>query len=292
MKKALVAYIPVLHKGYTDLLDSEQPSAVYLLAVEDGQRLPPHLDYIARKDSIRAVPAPRMARVVQGVLDRHIPVHTTTLDDVRTIALLYEVVVMPDEDISRWVAEKYLPGVPVEFRSVFLRWDRDALHKRELAAVLAHATVSYELLDRAFMAKAHNASRKSADWWRQLGGVLVKDGTLLWASCNQHTPYPQLPYVFGDPRSVFKRGVRIECTTAEHAEASLIAEAARQGVSTEGASLYVTTFPCPMCARLVAHSGIKRCYFSTGYAVLDGADVMSQNGVELIYVDDKAPRDP
>jgi tRNA(Arg) A34 adenosine deaminase TadA len=44
-----------------------------------------------------------------------------------------------------------------------------------------------------------------------------------------------------------------------------------------------------MCARLVAHAGIKRCYFAGGYSVLYGADEMRRQGVELIYVDMKIP---
>jgi dCMP deaminase len=197
---------------------------------------------------------------------------------------------MPDEDVSRAVAQKYFSSLSVEFVSVFLRWDRDAVVKEENASLHAHRSSTVSELERVFMERAEEEARKSADWWRQVGAVLVQDKQVIFAARNDHVPSPQAPYAFGDPRSVFKRGVRIECSTAEHAEAALIAEAAKRGVTTQGASLYTTMFPCPQCARLIAHAGIKRCYFANGYAVLDGASVMTEQGVELIFIDNETPR--
>jgi deoxycytidylate deaminase len=71
-----------------------------------------------------------------------------------------------------------------------------------------------------------------------------------------------------------------------------VARAARTGTALEGADLYVTTFPCPACARLIAESGFRRCYFSGGYSVLDGDGILRAAGVELFWVDPAAPADP
>jgi dCMP deaminase len=76
--------------------------------------------------------------------------------------------------------------------------------------------------------------------------------------------------------------VNLELSTAVHAEARLIAEAARDGVATRGAVMYVTDFPCPPCAKLIAGAGVARLYFRTGYAVLDGEDVLRAAGVEVL----------
>jgi dCMP deaminase len=56
-------------------------------------------------------------------------------------------------------------------------------------------------------------------------------------------------------------------------------------VALAGADLYVSTFPCPACARLVAEAGFRRCYFAGPYALLDGETVLRQAGVELYWVD-------
>jgi dCMP deaminase len=88
----------------------------------------------------------------------------------------------------------------------------------------------------------------------------------------------------GDPRSNFNKGVHYEISTAAHAEARLIARAAREGIATEGAVLYVTDFPCPPCAKLIAAAGIAKLYSRRGYAVLDGNDVLEAAGVEIALV--------
>jgi cytidine deaminase len=50
-----------------------------------------------------------------------------------------------------------------------------------------------------------------------------------------------------------------------HAEMSAIMDAARRGISLQGATLYCTTFPCHMCARHIIASGIKRVVFIEPY---------------------------
>ena len=82
----------------------------------------------------------------------------------------------------------------------------------------------------------------------------------------------------------FKKGRHIELTTDQHAESVVISEAAKKGIALEGADLYMSTFPCPPCAKLVAAAGIRRCYFSSGYAMLDGERILKDRGVEIIRV--------
>lgn len=104
------------------------------------------------------------------------------------------------------------------------------------------------------------------------------------AAHNQGQPNDDSPWMEGDPRNIFNRGVAIEMSVFLHAEAGLIAQAARLGQSLQGSTLYVTTFPCPACAKLIAHSGIKRLYFTSGYAVLDGRRIMEEYGVQLVRI--------
>ncbi len=126
---------------------------------------------------------------------------------------------------------------------------------------------------------------QSVDWWRQVGAsIRFADGTIA-AAGNDHEPHRLAAYAAGDPRSNFFKGVALELSTATHAEARLVAQAAREGVSSEGAVMYVTDFPCPPCAKLIAAAGVKRLYFRAGYAVLDGQDVLQGAGVEIVRVE-------
>jgi dCMP deaminase len=127
-------------------------------------------------------------------------------------------------------------------------------------------------------------AEKSSDWWRQVGGLIVKDGSIISKTHNRHVPHEQTPYIDGDPRADFSKGVNLELSTAIHCEAFLIADAAHKGVSLLGAEMYVTTFPCPPCAKLIAYSGIKKLYYADGYGVLDGERILKNRGVDIIFV--------
>jgi cytidine deaminase len=58
----------------------------------------------------------------------------------------------------------------------------------------------------------------------------------------------------------------IEFGRAVHAEMASIVDAARRGVPVSGATMYVTTFPCHLCARLIVAAGIKRVVYIEPYA--------------------------
>jgi dCMP deaminase len=48
---------------------------------------------------------------------------------------------------------------------------------------------------------------------------------------------------------------------AIHSEVDAIGKAAKCGVSTEGATIYVTRYPCEACARLIVASGISKVVY-------------------------------
>jgi dCMP deaminase len=134
------------------------------------------------------------------------------------------------------------------------------------------------------MRQLFKEAAKSSDMWRQVGAAILKRKKTVLIAHNHHLPSEQSHYVHGDPRNNFHKGEHIEISTAFHAEASLIAEAAKRGIQLEGLDMYVTTFPCPPCAKLIAHSGIKHLYFAEGYSVLDGEAILKGAGVELILL--------
>lgn len=51
---------------------------------------------------------------------------------------------------------------------------------------------------------------------------------------------------------------------AAHAEANLISFAAREGIATEGCTVFITHQPCAACARSMIQAGIKRIVYGTG----------------------------
>ncbi len=52
--------------------------------------------------------------------------------------------------------------------------------------------------------------------------------------------------------------LRQHCVRTVHAEQNAIAQAAKFGISVEGATLYSTMFPCYTCAKMLVNVGIKK----------------------------------
>jgi dCMP deaminase len=144
--------------------------------------------------------------------------------------------------------------------------------------------ISQKEFDQKMIELAFKSADKSSDWWRQVGAVAVKGKKVLFARYNKHLPSPHTLYENGDPRNNFDAGEHLDLYTSIHAEAGIISEAAKKGVSLEGSFMYTTTFPCPMCAKLIVETGIKKVYYSKGYSLVDAEKLFNQYGIEIILV--------
>ena len=72
----------------------------------------------------------------------------------------------------------------------------------------------------------------------------------------------------GDRKWVLKGATAtgiLEFGRSVHAEMAAITTAARLGISLHGANLYVTTFPCHICARHIVASGIRNVFYIEPY---------------------------
>lgn len=281
--KIVIAYIPVMHRGYEKFLNetSDNSECLFLVGNDIVSQFS-KLDYISRKDCIRAIRPETMKTLIKslGIFK------DVMILDLRTVGRIGNdglILIMPDEDISRLIAEKYFKKSRVLFKPVFLRWHRDNVEKKN--KIPTSRAVNVSNFNRKVMGKALEVGSKSWDWWRQVGAVIVKNKELVLMACNTHMLHPQLPYSLGDSRSIFKKGINIELSTSEHSEAMLIAESAKRGIVLKDAEIYVTDFPCPPCAKMIARAGLKRCYFSKGYGVLDGEEILNNFNVEIIRID-------
>jgi dCMP deaminase len=270
----IIAYIPVIHQGYLNWLKKYPTAEVWVLGENITQ------EYRPLQKDLRAL---QSSEIVTSLLALRV-VADVKVAEVKDLETMVGTVLMPDEVVSHAVAERYLTHCTVSFENVFLRWDSEAAIKPNV--VKPDAQLPMAAAAAIFMTQAQAAAAKSADWWRQVGAVIVKAGQVLLTAHNQHLPSEQQPYVDGDPRADFHKGEQIDLTTAIHAEAKLISEAAKQGISLVGTQLYVTTFPCPNCAKLVANSGITEVVFKEGYAVLDGESILRAKNVTITQLMD------
>lgn len=71
------------------------------------------------------------------------------------------------------------------------------------------------------------------------------------------------------------------CITTVHAEANAICFAAKEGISVNGATLYVTLSPCLNCAKLIINSGITRLVYLEKYRDDSGIILLVKAGVTV-----------
>ncbi len=78
-----------------------------------------------------------------------------------------------------------------------------------------------------------------------------------------------------------KSGVYSEPCICCHSEENAIVQAAYNGVSTKGASLYTTFTPCTTCAKMIINAGIKEVVAKVKYPDDVGTSLLRNAGVKL-----------
>ena len=86
-------------------------------------------------------------------------------------------------------------------------------------------------------------------------------------------------------------GTRHELCYAVHAEQNAIIQAAKIGVSVEGAVMYCTHQPCTICAKMIINSGIRRVVYKEGYPDDFSMELFKEAGVEIIKYRDLENQD-
>lgn len=74
------------------------------------------------------------------------------------------------------------------------------------------------------------------------------------------------------------------CVRTVHAEQNAICQAAKRGISLEGATLYCTMTPCRTCAMMIINCGIKRVVCKNKYhSGNESEEMFAQAGIELCF---------
>lgn len=282
----LLLYLPVIHSGYINLVNKYPDSDVFILDESMISFIDEEFDYLRKE--IRSL-TPDQARLSLVALFPEQKISLLSKAEFLKMssqdANKEQKYILPNEDIFIWLQKNYLADEIVKFEPTFLRWNRNnSLEKKQIESSVE---ISESEFSKKMMKTANNQKELSSDWWRQVGAVVVKrspKGEIIAIAHNAQLPTPYSPYIDSDPRNSFHKGENIDLSTAIHAEAALISNAAKDGVSLQDTEMYVTTFPCPACAKLVACSGISKLYFTDGYAMLDGDKILKKFGVEVIRV--------
>lgn len=138
--------------------------------------------------------------------------------------------------------------------------------------------------DKRFMEMAEFVSTWSSCYraGRNIGAVIVQDRRIIatgyngapagLVSCKEKGEC--LRDKLGIPS-----GTRQETCYAVHAEQNALMQAAKIGVSVDGATLYCTHQPCTICTRLIINSGIKRLVYKFPYPDEFAQQLLAESGI-------------
>ena len=124
-----------------------------------------------------------------------------------------------------------------------------------------------------FMKTATLASIRSPCERLKVGCVLVKNNRLISMGYNG--------FLAGTDHKSIVRWGHEQATI--HAEINAITDAAKRGVSIDGAEAYITHYPCVNCFKALASSGISKIYYQGDYKndpIVEELDY----GIQLIKV--------
>ena len=276
--EAVFAYIPVVHAGTLLFLEQHKSLPIFILDNEAGKKENPYLER-----DIRALQAYDIKKelTVHGFLNVIVVAPQALQKSFEGITKL----IIPHDEIVDFFLEKYAHEVPVEKVSTFLRWTKQISTTEN--TVPEDRVVMHGDFENTLLTTLEKEAEKSPDWWRQIAAAIVKDGRIIALSYNTHYPSQHALTLNGDPRSNLDAGEGAGIYTSIHAEASVLAKAARKGLAVDGADIFVTTFPCPTCARSLVEAGVKRVYYKKGYSLLDAEEILKGSGIEIILVQEK-----
>jgi len=104
----------------------------------------------------------------------------------------------------------------------------------------------------------------------RVGAIVVRDKRICCSGYNGTPP--------GEGHCSEECNIKKSCKVSIHAEANLIASAAKHGVSLEHTTLYITHSPCKTCSELIIQAGIKRVVFMDFYGK-DGLLLLEDQGI-------------
>ncbi|MGY4104173.1 ComE operon protein 2 [Ignavigranum ruoffiae] len=134
--------------------------------------------------------------------------------------------------------------------------------------------------DQYFMSQSLILSSRSTCERLRVGATIVRDKRIIAGGYNGS--------VHGETHCI-DQGCLLEdghCIRTIHAEMNAILQCARFGAQTEGASIYVTHFPCLNCSKAIIQAGLKQVYYLHDYANHPYAlHLFKQAGVEINQID-------
>lgn len=141
--------------------------------------------------------------------------------------------------------------------------------------------------DEYFVKLAFEVSKRSTCLRRPVGAIIVKDRRILATGYNGVPSGLRHCEETGCLRSQLDvpSGQRHEICRGLHAEQNAIIQAARYGIDIDGSSIYVTTEPCSVCAKMLINAGIKEIVYASPYPDPLSKELLSETDILIRSVE-------
>lgn len=143
--------------------------------------------------------------------------------------------------------------------------------------------------DSYFMDVALRTAQNSYAHRAKVGAVLVKDDHIVATGWNDRVAGTSNECEELIEPNSFSTKFNIEDYPAlyrtrfdvVHAEVNLIYFCAKNGIKTDGTTLYITLSPCVTCALAIIQAGIRKVYYHKQYHDTTGLDVLKEANIEI-----------
>lgn len=127
-----------------------------------------------------------------------------------------------------------------------------------------------EALKRTLASKKESQAKKTA----KVGAAIIAGDKII--------SFPNASLVGGAMEQEKEDGSWASPPTVSHAEERCISQAAKDGISLQGATMIVTLSPCMACSRLILNSGVKELHYIYDWWDQNALDFLAKNDVKVV----------
>ncbi|SNX53557.1 cytidine/deoxycytidylate deaminase family protein [Thermoanaerobacterium sp. RBIITD] len=140
--------------------------------------------------------------------------------------------------------------------------------------------------DEYFMQVVDVVKTRSTCLRRQVGAVIVRDRHIISTGYNGAPSGLKHCVDVGCMRENLSipSGERHELCRGTHAEQNAIIQAALNGVSTKGATIYISVSPCSLCAKMLINAGIKRVVYEGEYPDKLSLQFLNEAAIDIVKI--------
>lgn len=138
-------------------------------------------------------------------------------------------------------------------------------------------------IDEYFLKIARVVGERATCTRRHLGAVAVRDKQILATGYNGAPAGMKDCLELGclkDEKNVPSGGGYDSCRSV-HAEMNVIIQAASHGVKLDGATIYCTTGPCALCARMLVNAKIARFVYYTDFPNKEAVTLFKNSNIQF-----------